>query len=1031
MKKFTLFLCTLLLAIGMQAAEVRVLSDVVVAKGYEPRLNADASELCFLNSEYVAYPEETASKNVSVSVVNEDLQLVLYRDGVRQVLTPDGADVNYIWCSLSPNEKMILFNTKYGTSVCDLEGKVICRLGDLLAPVWYGNDCVVGHTEQNDGHIFTAAGIAIRSLDGSLNQMLTATDEMGMYPTVSVATGKIAYATLDGDIHLMQLDKATQTVTASIPRLRKVEGTPVRRKAKSSTNKQFSDYRIYINPGHGGHEGDDRNMVIYPFKQGDPEGFWESNTNLTKGLMLNEMLQKLGFQTMMSRTTNNNDDDRALSAIVAEANAWNADFMLSIHSNAGTPSNYTLQLHSGWDPTDNVSYNDPNVTKENSDKSRAISTIIGNNIMSQKIPTWTRTAPWIAGDKTFARTIMGWSNGYGVLRYLKVPGVISEGRMHDYIPETYRMMNHDYLRDEAWQFLKSFSHYYMDYAQTVGAIGGQVRDNHNMMEFPAIYKLRGSRDELKPLTGMKVELLKDGKVLKEYVTDEMYNGVYYFWDLEPGTYTVRVDDETYYMQEETVEVRADEITYQDMLLSARRKTRPEVVDYSPKPASETDSVDVSVNIVLHFNWDMVEEATKEAFSITPAVEGTITFEDSYRTLRFTPAHRFEKEQTYTVRLAKTACHPDANYENTMAEDFVFSFRTKSRSDIRIIGTYPAEGMADVPLNPSFILLLDEKVYSPSVAKNVWVEDEKGQKVAVATRSYSYNKIAPAPYGSVKFELLNALQPKTQYRLVVDEGLADYIGIFTNKRYTINFTTADNTTPEGVLVNKMEDTQRAFEYDEEESMYVDYASTLRNTNTKYDGVASMELRYKFEDEEGKAMYKYVSESIIEGNNKSVLGMYVMGDFSGNMLYAKWDASGDIQYTPLTTLDYAGWKYVSADMSVLQQGVDYQFMGLQLASQSGMLSAEGIVYIDNMYAEHRTNTALDNVQIDEIRIYPNPVEGMLTVMGVEDADLQLFSADGKAVGQAKGNRMDVSSLPAGNYFLLIKQDGATIYRPVMKK
>ena len=302
---------------------------------------------------------------------------------------------------------------------------------------------------------------------------------------------------------------------------------------------------------------------------------------------------------------------------------------------------------------------------------------------------------------------------------------------------------------------------------------------------------------------------------------------------------------------------------------------------------------------------------------------------------------------------------------------------------------------------------------------------------MATRSYSYNKIAPAPYGSVKFELLNALQPKTQYRLVVDEGLADYIGIFTNKRYTINFTTADNTTPEGVLVNKMEDTQRAFEYDEEESMYVDYASTLRNTNTKYDGVASMELRYKFEDEEGKAMYKYVSESIIEGNNKSVLGMYVMGDFSGNMLYAKWDASGDIQYTPLTTLDYAGWKYVSADMSVLQQGVDYQFMGLQLASQSGMLSAEGIVYIDNMYAEHRTNTALDNVQIDEIRIYPNPVEGMLTVMGVEDADLQLFSADGKAVGQAKGNRMDVSSLPAGNYFLLIKQDGETIYRPVMKK
>ena len=51
---------------------------------------------------------------------------------------------------------------------------------------------------------------------------------------------------------------------------------------------------------------------------------------------------------------------------------------------------------------------------------------------------------------------MGWSDGYGVLRGLTTPGVISEGCMHDYQPETYRLLNHDYRWMEAWHFYKTF-----------------------------------------------------------------------------------------------------------------------------------------------------------------------------------------------------------------------------------------------------------------------------------------------------------------------------------------------------------------------------------------------------------------------------------------------------------------------------------------------------------------------------------------------------------------------------------------------
>ena len=68
---------------------------------------------------------------------------------------------------------------------------------------------------------------------------------------------------------------------------------------------------VYINPGHGGYDSDDRNMVIYPFHQGDSAGSWESKSNLRKGLALQEILQKKGYKTSISRVANTTADDLA------------------------------------------------------------------------------------------------------------------------------------------------------------------------------------------------------------------------------------------------------------------------------------------------------------------------------------------------------------------------------------------------------------------------------------------------------------------------------------------------------------------------------------------------------------------------------------------------------------------------------------------------------------------------------------------------------------------------------------------------
>jgi len=1025
MKRFLTSFFVSGLVVLVMAQPVRVLSNEKLADGWNPVFSADATEVLYVADEADEVP--VAAERSDLYVANEDLQLVLYQNGKRTVLAPHGTDVNYVWISLSPDKTKILFNTLYGTAVCDLKGREIVNLGPLDAPVWCGNDKVVGMLDTHDGDYFTSSCIAIRSLDGNLNQQLTEPEEFGMYPAVSAETGMIAYSTLRGEVRLLKTDLKAKAVVKT-PKARKVAPALKPRRMSNAQYTSASQVKIYINPGHGGHDSDDRPMHIYPFAQNDPESFWESNSNLDKGLKLNEWLQREGFQTKMSRTLNRTEDDRALSAIVAEANAYNADFMLSIHSNAGGPSNYVLELYSGQDQNDTRTYRNP---APRQDESRAISTVIAKYLTSNKITTWSpasRVNGWVVGDKTFGYTIMGgWGDGYGVLRKLAVPGVISEGCMHDYIPETYRLMNMDYKWREAFYFMTAFCEYFLDYKLPYGAVGGQVRDWYNKMEFPKITAIKGSRDELLPIDRAKVELLKDGKVIKTYTTDTLYNGVFFFWDLEPGTYTLRTEPEHYYKMEKEVVVKGGEISYQDLLVDKKRETRPQVVSYSPH-VEITDSVKVSEQIVLNFNWDMLEEPTRAAFSISPAVEGTVTFENSYRTLVFTPERRFEKATEYTVTLAKSACHPDSNYPNTMAEDFVMKFRTKDRSDLGIVLSYPQDNATEVPLNPSFILVFDDKINSSSARKALSLADDAGNTVSLNTRSYRYNTLTN--YGNVTCEATEALEPDKDYTLIVSADMADANGIFLNRVVRIPFRTQTLSSAELPVFDRLE--EPAFAPDTLNSRGMVAVSSMRDASKKFTGSYSSALIYTFKDIDGFATYKYSKAADVVGNSKSEFACYVFSDFSGNLLEAKWEAEGDIHYTPMTVLDYAGWRYIKSDLTSLPAGVDFQFMGFRLSRRDGVLSEKGTIFVDDIMFERRIDTSVDNVLEQSVSIYPNPASTLISVSGLaEPARLSLYTIDGKLSRSAFGSILPVANVAEGLYMLHVTTaDGTKVSKVIIK-
>ena len=958
-------------------ADIRVLSDVKLGEGFYPRF-ADAETITYLSKTNASYLHADVTDD-ELRVDNEDLMLNLYRNGEHIVLKPHG-DVNYICVSLSPSKDRILFRTVKGTAICDFDGKELVNLGsEINAPVWFGNDYVIGMDSEHDGYFNTASSIVIASVDGKEYQHLTDPADMGVFPNGDVASGRIVYNTDNGDIRLLQLNLTEQPIRKTTPRLvKKLDGSVLKKingNAKRAATKNPADYKIYINPGHGGYDSNDRLMYLYPIYDGTnvrtgytkEQSFWESTSNLDKGMRLDTMLRDLGFKTKMSRITNTSADDKDLYDIVCEANDYKADFMLSIHSNAGAPSNYILQIHSGITPGDPYGlegYKDV-IPQAVSDEARAITTLMGANQYMNEVSCWSRE-PNIAGDKTFARTVMGWSNGYGVLRWLDVPGTISEGMMHDYLPETYRLMNIDYKRQESFYFAKTFIEHFCEGQLPYGAIGGQLRDDFQKQLFPNYNPRKNTRDVLMPINRGKVHLFNEaGDTLQTYVTDTLYNGCYFFWNLQPGTYVVKADVPAYYPKTDTLVVENNKISYANLMLSLRRATPPEVISYSPNVALE-DSVNVATPVVINFNWDMWEEPTRAAFSITPEVEGEVEFLNSQRTLRFTPKTVYAPATEYTVRLATTAMHPDTNYTNNLQEEFVLKFRTKNRPYLKVMNTYPAEGEEGVGLTPSIFLLFDQKISKDSKQTLFKVTDNKDYSFTPSARKFTKNAVA-SPYGSASFDISEELEPNTQYQLVVDGAVKDTDNVVLYYPFVLTFTTGNGEEDKpGEVIHSLDEV--IFDVETEATMGLATKKIMLGGSLKRtEGENSNSIEYTFDVNEKESNLKLrttVLSQMFNSLDKLVVDVY--GDFTYNELYVEFATEGDIHRYKVCDLDYLGWRTHVLDLSTtdLPVGVDYQCMGFNIVKTQvePILCNGGHIYLDRLaIVKGQTGeTAVENVE-----------------------------------------------------------------------
>jgi len=140
-------------------------------------------------------------------MTNNDFHLQITIGGEKRTLAPLGNDKRYIWPSISPNgKKLLFFVSGQGAYVSDLNGENIIELGIIRAAKWYNNNIVVGQRDQDNGEVTTSSQIIAKNITTGIEQILTGENIIAMYPSVSSQGDKILFSTPEGNAFMIHIN---------------------------------------------------------------------------------------------------------------------------------------------------------------------------------------------------------------------------------------------------------------------------------------------------------------------------------------------------------------------------------------------------------------------------------------------------------------------------------------------------------------------------------------------------------------------------------------------------------------------------------------------------------------------------------------------------------------------------------------------------------------------------------------------------------------------------------------------------------
>jgi len=711
-------------------------------------------------------------------------------------------------------------------------------------------------------------------------------------------------------------------------------------------SQDFSDVKLCINPGHGGHDSDDRYISA--------TGFWESEGNLSKGLYLRDIMQALNCKIVMTRVTNTTADDLPLSQIVAIANSNNVDWMHAIHSNAtgGTTvtTNYTLLLYQGNDskPTFPATYN--------------MASYMKSEIYAAQRTTDGRQA----GDFDFYGTGQAY---LGVFKGLTMPGTLSEGEFHDYIPGSWRLQNEMYKKHEAWAIARAFIRNWNKTPFTHGIVAGILRDKFTNVTYPCL-----SADQKKPINYVKVTLQPGNKV---YTGDNMNNGFYMFDSLAPGTYKLTFEAPDYTKDTATVTVIANRSVFADALLLPDTTAGPVVAVYSP---STSDSVLTSSSVSVTFSRPMSRTSVQSAFNFTPAVDGSFVWSNNDQTVTFTPTYAYDKSTKYQLVISAGA---QSVYGVPMQNDFKLSFVTKYRNRLKILSTSPADWENGISTKFQAQAVFDTPLMTTISLNNcVALYDDQNNRLTIKNaRRYTDNG-----RGIILFEPKDALQSNKIYKILFLGANKDVDGIPQYDTVTINFVTTAEKYQNGTVLDSMESILKWQQPSQSSNSTgidntVSAISLASSSSAIIDGYYSGRMTYEFTKASG-GLCEYVDNAKpVIPSGASNFGMWVFGDNSQNILEF-WFIRSDnsIDKVVVDTLNWGGWRIIQLPLASIPGSGNRTLNSVVIRQVAGAKDSSSI-FIDNIQYSITTpvkeETRIQPANFVLEQNYPNPFNPSTTI------------------------------------------------------
>lgn len=762
----------------------------------------------------------------------------------------------------------------------------------------------------------------------------------------------------------------------------------------------LTGYRLYVNPGHGGYDADDRNIV--------ETGFWESVSNLDKGLYLYDMLVDLGATVAISRTTNTSADDLPLSTIGALANQFNADYFHSIHSNAhNKQTNYTLVLYRGYD--DSPVY----------PQAKTMAQIVWQNLQDVNRGHWTYSYINARGDWTF----YGSTSGLGVLRTLTMPGTLSEGSFHDYIPESWRLMSMGYKKHEAFAIARSFLEYFNKPDYQTGIVAGILRDPDLGVSY---YAIPATNDPKKPINNATVTLTPGDRV---YQVDDKNNGFFIFDSLAPGNYTITVESPDYEVYTTTVTATAGQSVFADAFLTFDTTIPPYVL--SSVPADDSTNFPTISPVTVKFSREMDETSTLAAFSITPATEGTLEFGNDQKSITFTADAPLEVNTEYTINIAATA---KSTYGYEMENAYSSSFTTGSRNQLVISKNYPQEDATDVSTLLQVYLDFDAKILQSSLANRIGLYDWNDNRLALKNIEIVHGD----SISYIRFEPSEELAQNSAYKVELNAGIEDMSGYKMLEDFVVNFTTTGIQYLNGNMVDEFDSAENFTDpVENNSSVNLDPNETELKTNSikKVSGERSVQVEYGFTAETGELYLSYTNPAVI-GNNTNTFGIWVFGDYSNSLLKYEFVVNGSSQVVVVDTLNFAGWKMEQINLSQVSTGDPVSFKSIVI-EKTAESNTTGTLFFDAAQTDAQvTAVEEDNLSPDSYKLFqnhPNPFNpSTLIKYQLKDnsnVQVKIFDVLGREVStlvdtyQKAGTyevHFNASGLSSGIYFYVINTE-----------